>query len=470
MTRTKKQSLHFIAVIAMISWSAAPAAAQDWTQWRGNNRDAVASNFKAPESWPRELAKGWTVEVGDGVSSPSVMGDKLYVMALQDGKEVMRCLNAESGEEIWTDAYDAKAASGPAGGFAGTRSAPAIGQGHVVTMGVDGTVSCWDAESGKMKWRNNDHQGEVPRFSTSSSPVIHDGMCIVQFGGEDKGGIAAYDLETGSEKWAWTENGSSYASPVLMKVGKHAIALAPAATQVVAVSLADGKSLWSMDYTQGRYNAATPVVDGQTVYLAGPNRGITALELTDEGDTIASKEVWRNEDEQTTVQYNTPVMVDGMLYGLSNANQLFCVNAEDGTMTWNSALAGATGNAAPTQRPERGGDQGGKAGDKQGEKDGAERGGDRPAAGDQPQRGGRQRGGRGGGGRGGYGSIVAAGSVLIGLTPTSELFVYDANGKEFKELARYKVSETPTYAYPILVGNRIYVKDKDSLTMWTVGK
>ena len=40
--------------------------------------------------------------------------------------------------------------------------------------------------------------------------------------------------------------------------------------------------------------------------------------------------------------------------------------------------------------------------------------------------------------------------------------------KEFKQLAKYKVSSTPTYAYPVLSGNRIFIKDGDSVTLWTV--
>lgn len=459
-----------LAASCVLLWSAVPVSAQDWLQWRGNNRDGVAGKFDAPQEWPKELVKKWTVKVGNGVSSPSVMGDKIYVMALEDGKEVMRCLNAETGKDIWKDEYDARGATGPASGFAGTRSSPAIGDGYVAALGVDGTVTCWDAESGKRAWQNNDNQGKIPRFSTSSSPLIADGMCIVQFGTDREGGIAAYDLKSGDQKWKWTDNGSSYGSPVLMTVGDHKLVVFPAASKLVAVSLADGDTMWSMDYSQGRYNAATPIVDGQKLYIAGPNRGITALELTAEGDKIASEEIWRNEDSETTVMFNTPVLLHGLLFGISNANQLFCVTTDDGKMNWNQALA-ASGQQTPT--PPRSGDRGEDAGRRNpasrgGEADRENRGGN-PQQGERGQRrgfGGRQRGGRGGGG--GYGSIVSAGSVLLGLTPSAELVVYKPDASEFEELARYKVSDNKTYAYPIPVGDRIYIKDDDALTMWSL--
>ena len=77
------------------------ASAQDWPQWRGSNRDAKASGFVAPATWPQQLTEKWKVAVGDGVATPAVVGDKIYVFARQEGNEVIRCLDAGTGKEIW---------------------------------------------------------------------------------------------------------------------------------------------------------------------------------------------------------------------------------------------------------------------------------------------------------------------------------------------------------------------------------
>jgi hypothetical protein len=71
-------------------------------------------------------------------------------------------------------------------------------------------------------------------------------------------------------------------------------------------------------------------------------------------------------------------------------------------------------------------------------------------------------------GGGGFGSIVDAGPVLFALTPSSQLIVLEPSDKEFKQLASYKVASGPTHAYPVASGNRIFIKDKDSVTLWTV--
>jgi hypothetical protein len=70
------------------------------------------------------------------------------------------------------------------------------------------------------------------------------------------------------------------------------------------------------------------------------------------------------------------------------------------------------------------------------------------------------------GGRG-YGSIVDVGPALLGLTPAGELVVYQPAVNAFTELARYKVAERGTYAYPVPSGDGIYVKDQNDLTLWT---
>ncbi len=422
--------------ICIVVFCSTLMSAQDWPQWRGLNRDAI-TDFDVPTEWPESLLKNWTVVVGDGVSSPSVQGDKVFVMAFQDGNEVMRCLDIKSGKELWKDEYPAQPASGPASGFPGTRSSPAVAAGKVVTMGVNGTISCWDVETGKLAWRVDEYTGQIPRFSTASSPLIFEGTCVVQYGGERGGGIAAYNLKSGDEIWNWDGDGATYGSPVLIQISGEQFLVTPTAQKLVMLNVASGDLAWEMEYRQGRYNAATPVVHGQTVLIAGPNRGITAIEFTVSDGEVSGNEIWRNDDVNTTTMYNTPVLLNGMMFGLSSGNQLFCVNVENGETQWN----------APFSSGEGGGEQ---ARDNQ-------RGGRRQLGG---------RGGRRGGGRGGYGSIVSAGSVLFGLTPASELVVFEPNPREFAELVRYKIAESQTYAYPVPVADGILIKDKQSLALW----
>ena len=420
------------------------ALAQDWPQWRGPNRDGKASGFTAPKSWPKELTQKWKVTVGEGVATPALVGDRLYVFARQEGAEIIRCLDAATGKELWQDKYDSMGASGPSASFSGPRSSPTVTDGKIITFGVRGALSCWDT-AGKLLWRKQDFKDTLPRFFAAASPIVADGLCVAQLGGPGNGGIVAYDLASGNEKWKWTGDGPGYASPVLLTLGGAKYVVALTDTKVVALALADGKLAWETPFAvQGRgYNAATPIVDGQTVIYTGSGRGATAVKLEKQGDALTAKELWKNPDN--SVQFNTPVLKNGFLYGLTAGNDLFCVNAQDGKTAWTAPFAPPAAAAAEGQSAGAGQAGGGQGG------------------------GGRGRGGMGGGMRGGgFGSVVDAGSVLLALTPASQMVVFQPNEKAFTEVARIKVAGSATHAHPVASGNRLFIKDQDSLTLWTI--
>jgi outer membrane protein assembly factor BamB len=397
----------------MLLCIAGAASAEDWPQWRGPNRDAKVTGFTPPKTWPKELTQKWKVPVGEGVATPALVGDKLYVFSREGANEVIRCLNAGTGNEVWKEEYEAAPVKGPAARFPGPRSSPAVADGKVVTLGVQGTLFCRDAASGKKVWQKDDFKGSVPSFFTSSSPIIVDGMCIVQLGGEGQGGIVAYDLASGDEKWKWTGDGTAYASPVLLTVPGGKALVAETAKKIVAINIADSKLLWETPFPKGKgrsYNAVTPMVDGQTVIYSGSGgRGTKAVQIEKEGDKVAARERWSNPDNGC--QFNTPVLKNGLVFGISEGDALFCINAEMGKTAWTNPLKGRAG---------------------------------------------------------GYGSIVDAGNVLIALTPNSQLLVFEPSDKEYKELASYKVGAGDTYAYPVIAGNRIYIKDKEAVTLWTI--
>jgi outer membrane protein assembly factor BamB len=383
--------------------------AQDSPQWRGPNRNGLVSGFTAPQSWPKELTQKWKTTVGLGDSTPALVGDKLYVFARQGEDEVVLCLNAADGKEAWRDKYAVKGISGPASReHSGPRSSPAVAEGKVITLGVTGVVSCLDAESGKVAWRNEEFK-DVPRFYTSLSPVIVEGMAILHLGGQGKGAVVAFDLAAGKPKWTWNGDGPAYASPVIMTVEGTKQFVSMTDKNIIGIDVADGKLLWQIPFApQGMsYNAATPIVDGQTVIYTGQGRGTKAVKVEKQGESFVPQELWSNADLRT--QFNSPVLENGLLYGLSDRGNFFCLDAKTGKAAWTDAAK-----------------------------------------------------------HGNYGNILDAGSVLLALPNNSELSVFRPNDKQYEEVAHYKVAATPTYASPIISGNRIFVKDQDSVTLWTI--
>ena len=399
------RSLALVSTCVLVTL-APGALAQDWPQWRGANRDGKAAGFSAPSTWPKELTQKWKVTVGKGDASPALVGDKLYVFARQEGDEIILCLDAKTGKELWRDKYACEPSNEPMGRHPGPRSSPTVAQGKVVVYGVRGTLSCLDAANGKVLWRKEDPAW--PRFFTSSSPVLAEGLCIAQLGGEEKGAVVAFDLATGDEKWRWSADGTAYASPLLATLGGVKQVVALTAKKVVGLGLADGKLLWETPFAPaGRaYNAATPILEDQTLIFAGSGRGTKAVKLEKTADGFAVKELWSNPDN--AVQFNTPVLHGSQLFGLSQKGDLFCLDAQAGKTLWTAPL---------------------------GTRD--------------------------------FGSVVDAGSVLMALGVPGELTVFEPNDKEFKKVASYKVATSDTYASPVPCAKGLYVKDQESLTLWT---
>ncbi len=398
-----------VAVCA-VAFCAASVLAQDWPQWRGANRDGKVSGFAAPAQWPQQLAQKWKTPVGTGDSTPALVGDKLYVFARQGDEEVLSCLNAADGKEIWKDKYTAQAVSGPASRHPGPRSSPAVAEGKIVTLGAAGVVSCWDT-SGKLAWRKDPFPKVVPQFFTSMSPIVVDKMAIVHVGGQGKGAIIAFDLASGDEKWRWGAEGPDYGSPALLTVDGVKQIVTPTEKSIVGIAVADGKLLWQRPFPLQRmaYNAATPIVDGQTVIYTGKGRGATAVKIAKKGDGFEVTDLWTNPD--LAPQFTSPVLKDGLLFGLSDRGNLYCLDAKTGKTAWTDTTAR----------------------DRQG-----------------------------------FTSIVDGGSCLVALPSSSEMVVFKPDGKQYAEVAKIKVSDTPIYAHPVLAGNRIFIKDADAVALLTV--
>ena len=390
--------------------SAASLFGQDWPQWRGPDRDGKVTGFTAPETWPETLVQKWRTTVGSGDATPALVGDKLYVFARQGDDEVTLCLDVDDGKELWQNKYAAQAVTGAASRHPGPRSSPAVAEGKVVTLGVGGVVSCLDAATGKVVWRKDPFPKVVPTFFTAMSPIICGGMAVAHVGGQGNGALIAYDLATGDEKWRWDAEAPEYASPVLLTVDGTKQIVTLAEKSIVGVGLSDGKLLWQIPFPSARraYNAATPIVDGQTVIYTGAGRGAKAVKIEKQGDGFVAKELWSNPD--LAPQFNTPVLKGGLLFGFSDRGNLYCINAENGQTAWTDTA------------------QHGRS----------------------------------------FAAILDAGACLVALPSTSELIAFKPTGKQYEELALIKVAETPTYAHPVIAGNRIFVRDEDAVTMWTM--
>src|SRR5262245_21245817 len=127
----------------------------DWPQWRGPNRDAKVTDASVPATWPKTLKEEVKIPVGIRHASPVVVSGKIYQFARQGADEVLLCLDAVTGKEIWKQSQTIAYTMHPAatGHGKGPKSTPLVYQGKVYTFGITGVLSCHDAQTGALKWR-----------------------------------------------------------------------------------------------------------------------------------------------------------------------------------------------------------------------------------------------------------------------------------------------------------------------------
>jgi outer membrane protein assembly factor BamB len=406
------KTVYFKAVIAttcLFLIAAANSVAGDWSQWRGSAHDGAIAGFNAPATWPDALIKEWSTVVGEGDSSPALVDGKLYVFSRQNNQEIIRCLDASTGNEIWKSAYDSIELKGAARSHSGPRSSPAVSDGKVITIGVAGVLTCLNAENGKVLWQKHEFPDDYPAYYTSSSPLIVDDICIAQLGGKESGSMIAYNLDDGSERWRWAGDPPAYASPAVMTVDgeRHIVALTE--LNLVGISAANGNLLWKTPFEVPRMstNSATPVVTGQTVIYSAQKRGVNAVRIEKTDGIYKVNPRWSNEDISTA--FNTPVLIGHYLYGLSERTNLYCLDTNTGAVAWTDK-----------GRHER------------------------------------------------FGTIVNAGTALFSLPSNGVLTVYEPTSDKYTQLGQYKISDTPTYSYPIVSGNQVFIQDQNTVTAWTI--
>jgi outer membrane protein assembly factor BamB len=402
-----------VATIRLLD--SASAFSQDWPQWRGPNRDGVVSGVTVPKTWPKTLKEEWKAPVGEGVASPVLVADRVYVLTRQRAdEEIVLCLDPADGKEVWRSAHAAPyKLGGPARGYEGPRSTPAIAGGRVFTFGISGILSCLDARTGDVLWRKEfgkQYGGTAPGWGTSASPLVDGNLCIIHVGGPDKGALTAFDVETGDVKWRYDGDGPAYGSPIVAdRAGERQI-VTLTLNYFLGVSAATGKLLWKLPCREiHSENCLTPISYKDLLIYAGRNERSRAIRVDKTAKGVEAAEVWKGSGP--TLYMSTPVLDGDFLFGASSRGRggIFCLDARSGKTLWEYDAEGI-----------------------------------------------------------GFTSILKAGSVLLFLTQNGRLVVARVNGTKYDPIAEYKVSDRRTMACPVFLGDRILIRDDMTLRCYRI--
>ena len=278
----------------------APAQGQApkvWLQFGGPNQDFRAPADGLATSWPEAGPKKlWSRDFGDGFSAILYEGGRLYTMHRTGHQEAVVCLDAETGETIWEQRYDA-AYNGLPGYGDGPRSTPLIAGDLLFTVGVTGSLRALDKGDGEVVWSRElwgeEFGGNILGNGYSSSPVAYKDTVILPVGGQNAG-LVAFDQRSGKVKWRGLDFRNSYSSPRIVRLLGEEQIVVFMAEELIGVAPDTGELRWRYpQVNQWNHNINLPtVVDGDTLFISSPQNGARGLRLIPDGERIEVEQLW----------------------------------------------------------------------------------------------------------------------------------------------------------------------------------
>lgn len=399
--------LYFIGFAAAHGF--AKQEGEDWPAFLGPRHDGTSAESGLAKSWP---AAGppvvWKRQVGDAYSAPVTAAGKLIVFHRVKDEEVVECLDAATGAPKWRHAYPT-AYEDRYGYNGGPRCSPAIDGDRVYTYGAEGVLTCLKLDTGDPVWQrpvNKEHNVPQGFFGAGSAPVIDGDRILLNLGGPEKAGVAAFDKMTGKTLWTASNDGASYSTPQVRTIGGKRLGIFFTQAGLLVLDAADGTERYRSPFRSKLFesvNAASPVVLDDYVFLSATYGTGAALFKLEPGGL---KVVWKDEDAMQN-HWATSIYKDGFLYGMDGRHEsgsnFRCIDFKTGEVKWTT-------------------DQGlGRA------------------------------------------SFVMADGHLIALGERGDLALIEVNPEKYSEKSRFQPLRYPCWTPPILSHGVLYIRNENTL-------
>src|SRR6266702_1824760 len=265
-------------------------------------------------------------------------------------------------------------------------------------------VACYDATTGKPVWRHRD----PARFWESNAgagpratPTLSGGRVYTLGGTGIVNVLVAYDLVSGDRRWLGPKGREGYSSPQLVTIDGVPQILQLSGTGLVSVAPADGKLLWQHEWQGYPIVQPAQTADGDVLIAVSDSSGTRRLALAHGPDGWTSKERWTSNGLKP--YFNDFVVHKGHAFGF-DGSILACIDLEDGSRKWKG---GRYGNGQLVLLPEQ--------------------------------------------------------DLLLVLSEEGELALVKATPDQFTELARFPALEGKTWNHPVLVGDRLLVRNGEHM-------
>ena len=380
-----------------------------WSSFRGKDRDGKLTGVTLSEDWVTNPPKQeWKTLIGPGWSSFVIAGDRLFTQEQRNESEATICLDRNTGETLWAYEYPNRFWESIAG--AGPRATPTIADEGLFSFGAAGILVCLDARDGKKIWDRDtklDSKRKPPTWGFSSSPLVTEGLVIVHAGGTEDRGVLAYDAKTGDLKWSVASGDHSYSSAQRASFDGVSGILMLSNYGLQFLNVADGSTIWEQKDESQNYRTLQPLVIGNSVLLASSlGEGTKRLSVPKNGNDWKIDVLWDSRDMKP--DFNDFVEHQGNLYGF-DGNIFACIDLATGKRKWKK-------------------------------------------------------------GRYGNGQVLLlcdAGQMLV-ASETGQLILLKADNEKMNEVAKIQAIEGKTWNHPVVVGDRIYVRNAAEIACYSL--
>ena len=333
----------------------------DWSTFLGPTADGKSTETGIIKNWRGgNLKVIWRKTLGEGYGMGTVSAGRYFHFDRHEGMARVRSFNAESGEELWVSEYKSDY-SDLYGYDKGPRTSPVVDGNRVYVFGVEGMMHCLAADTGEEIWKRDTSEqfGVIQNFfGVASTPVIYGDLLIAMVGGsppESKlvpagaldrvkpngTAIVAYDKLTGEVKYQFGDDLASYSTIKLATINGRDVGFAWMRAALICFEPQTGKVVAEFQWRSRKLesvNASTPIVEGDHVLISECYEiGSAYLKLAEDQFDVIWDDKGRR-DQRMASHWNTPIVIDGMLYGCSGrqpANAtLRCVELATGKVRW----------------------------------------------------------------------------------------------------------------------------------------
>ncbi len=360
-----------------------PRPGIDWPQFRGISATGISEGAPVPSVW--NVAEGknvlWKTPVpGLGLSSPVVWGDQLFVSTAISGKADaslrpglygdiqsvqddtphewrVYCLNKKTGAIVWQRTAHTgvpKIKRHMKNSHANSTLAT-DGQRLVAFFGSEGLYA-YDL-TGKLQWQKDlgvldagFYTVPEAQWETGSSPVIHDGVVVIQADVQKGSFLAAFDAKDGRERWRVARSDvPTWGTPTVHLVNGQPQVIVNGMRHVGAYDLKTGKEIWKLS-GGGDIPVPTPVVSDGLIYITnahGSMSPVYAIRDTASGDISLAAGASSNAGVAWSTPRDggymcTPLAYRGLVYIVRFNGILTVFDAKTGERKYQERLAGGT--------------------------------------------------------------------------------------------------------------------------------